>query len=377
MQKMTLWSAFAKLEDATMSSRDKPRWWQVEVSMGPLFLRLALFAFVCVFGCVVFNSLESPSAHLPYHLPRFSLCSLPVPCDNSEDKKRVHALETELEQAKTSSDQQMLLMKHVETCGKRVHALETELEQAKISLDEQMLLMKHVETCDKRVHALETELEQAKTSSDKQMMFQQAERSTPMAEKRIGAVQSGFAAGLRFLGCPHLAELVEDPAEQSESSDRAQIESSSSFRIQSSPAALRLGLNPVSSSPAFTSTTGFTGLLSLLGCPHLAALLQTESNDRAHIESSASVRIQSSPAALRLGLNPISSSSAFTATTGFTGLLSLLGCPHLAALLQSDSNDRAQIESLASARIQGSSAALRSDLNSTWNDLPYLGALQK
>jgi hypothetical protein len=267
-------------------------------------------------------------------------------------------------------------MKHVETCGKRVHALETELEQAKISSDEQMLLSKHVETCDKRVQALETELEQAKTSSDKQM-FQQAERSTPMAEKRIGAVQSGFAAGLRFLGCPHLAELVEDPAEQSESSDRAQIESSSSFRIQSSPAALRLGLNPISSSPAFTATTGFTGLLSLLGCPHLAALLQTESNDRAHIESSASVRIQSSPAALRLGLNPITSSSAFTATTGFTGLLSLLGCPHLAALLQSDSNDRAQIESLASARIQGSPAALRSDLNSTWNDLSYLGALQK
>ena len=53
----------------------------------PFFLRLDLFVFVCVFGSVVFNSLQRASAHLPYHLPHFSLSALPGLCDNSEKRK--------------------------------------------------------------------------------------------------------------------------------------------------------------------------------------------------------------------------------------------------------------------------------------------------
>ncbi len=53
----------------------------------PFFLRLDLFVFVCVFGSVVFNSLQRASAHLPYHLPHFSLSALPGLCDNSERRK--------------------------------------------------------------------------------------------------------------------------------------------------------------------------------------------------------------------------------------------------------------------------------------------------
>jgi len=51
------------------------------------FLRLDLFVFVCVFGPAVFNSLQRASAHLPYHLPRFSLIALPGLCDNSERRE--------------------------------------------------------------------------------------------------------------------------------------------------------------------------------------------------------------------------------------------------------------------------------------------------
>ena len=53
----------------------------------PFFLRLDLFVFVCVFGSVVFNSLQRASAHLPYHPLRFSLSALPGLCDNSEKRK--------------------------------------------------------------------------------------------------------------------------------------------------------------------------------------------------------------------------------------------------------------------------------------------------
>jgi len=50
-------------------------------------LRLDLFVFVCVFGPAVFNSLQRASAHLPDHLPRFSLIALPGLCDNSERRE--------------------------------------------------------------------------------------------------------------------------------------------------------------------------------------------------------------------------------------------------------------------------------------------------